>query len=101
MTKVILDACFEIPKLEDSILNFQILFNIRNMELKITTYKKNMFMICDTKGGRYCTDLDAYTSKQQKFPVHAKCYYKEIMSPGCLLFINLGLYTDYISAFTC
>ena len=32
--KVILDACFEIPKLEDSILHFQMLLNIRNMEPK-------------------------------------------------------------------
>ena len=46
-----------------------------------------MFMVCDFKSGRYYTDLDAYTSKQQKVPVHAKCYHKEIMSPECLLFI--------------
>ena len=32
---MILDEFFEIPKLEDSILNFQILFNIRNMELEM------------------------------------------------------------------
>ena len=35
---MILDACVEIPKLEDSILNFQILFNVRNMELKISQH---------------------------------------------------------------
>ena len=27
---------FEIPKLQDSILNFQTLFNIRNIELKMS-----------------------------------------------------------------
>ena len=54
--KVILDACFEIPKLENSILNFQTLFDIRNMRL---TYEKNMSMVCDTKSGRYCLDLEA------------------------------------------
>ena len=35
---MILDACFEIPELQDSILNFQILFNIRNIELKISKH---------------------------------------------------------------
>ena len=36
MIKVILDVCFEISKLEDLILNFQVLFLIRNMELKMS-----------------------------------------------------------------
>ena len=35
---MILDASFEILKLEDSILNFQLLFNMRNMELKISQH---------------------------------------------------------------
>ena len=35
---MILDACFEIPKLEDSILNFQILFSIRNIELRMSKH---------------------------------------------------------------
>ena len=35
---MILDACFEIPELYDSILNFQILFNIRNIELKMSKH---------------------------------------------------------------
>ena len=58
-----------------------------------------MFMVCDTNSGRYCTYVDAYTSKQQQISVHAKCDNKEI-SPGCLLFIYLGLHNNYISAFT-
>ena len=41
---MILDACFEIPKLEDSILNFQILFNIRNMELKISQHTRKTWL---------------------------------------------------------
>ena len=41
------------------------------------------------------------STKKQKVPVNAKYYRKEIMSSGCLLFIYLGLHTDYISAFTC
>ena len=57
-----------------------------------------MFKVCGTKSGRYCTDFDAYISKKQKVP---KCYRKEIMSSWCLLFIYVGLHTDYISAFTC
>ena len=60
-----------------------------------------MFKVCGTKSERYCTDLDAYISKKQKAPVNAKCYRKEIMSSRCLLFIYLGLHTDYISEFTC
>ena len=60
-----------------------------------------MFMVCGTKSERYCTDLDAYISKKQKVTVNAKYYPEEIMSPGCLLFIYLGLHTNYISAFTC
>ena len=35
---MILDACFEIPELKDSILNLQILFNIRNIELKMSKH---------------------------------------------------------------
>ena len=35
---MILDACFEIPELQDSISNFQILFNIRNIELKMAKH---------------------------------------------------------------
>ena len=35
---MILDACFEIPELQDSISNFQILFNIRNIELKMSKH---------------------------------------------------------------
>ena len=36
-----------------------------------------MFKVCGTKSGRYCTDLDAYISKQQKVP--CKC---EMLSQG-------------------
>ena len=53
-------------------------------------------MVCGTKSGRYCTDLDAYNSKKQKVPVNAKCSLKKIMSLGCFLFIYLGLYTTII-----
>ena len=63
-----------------------------------------MFKVCGTKNRRYCIDLDAYISKKTKkhnVPVNAECYLKEIMSSRCLLFIYLGLHTDYISAFTC
>ena len=66
----------------------------------MSTHKKNMFRLCGTKSGRYCTDLDAYIRKK-KVPVNAKCYRKEIMFSRCLLFIYLGLNTYYISAFTC
>ena len=58
-----------------------------------------MLKVCGTESRRSCIDLDAYISK--KVPVNAKCYLKEIMSSRCLLFIYLGLHTDYISAFTC
>ena len=60
-----------------------------------------MFKVCGTKSGGYYTDLDAYIGKKQKVHANAKCYRKEIMSSRCLLFIYLGLHTNYISAFTC
>ena len=53
-------------------------------------------MVFGTKSGRYCTDLDAYISKKQNVPVNAKCYRKEIMSPGCLLFIYLRVHIPII-----
>ena len=36
--KVILDSCFEIAELYDSIFNLQIWFNIRNIELKTSKH---------------------------------------------------------------
>ena len=41
------------------------------------------------------------SAKNKKSLVNAKCYRKEIMSSRCLLFVYVGLHTDYISAFTC
>ena len=35
---MILDACFEVLKLEDSILNFQMLFDERRVELKMSQH---------------------------------------------------------------
>ena len=55
-----------------------------------------MFVVCDIKSGIYRDNLDAYTSKQLKVLVHAKCYHLEIMYPGYLLFIYLSLHTSYI-----
>ena len=45
--------------------------------------------------------LTSAKKTKQNVPVNAKCYLKEIISSRCLLFIYLGLHTDYISAFTC
>ena len=39
-----------------------------------------------------------HISKQQEVSVNTKCYRKEILFSRCLLFIYLGLNTDYISA---
>ena len=41
------------------------------------------------------------SAKNTKSLVNAECYRKEIMFSRCLLFIYVGLHTDYISAFTC
>ena len=41
------------------------------------------------------------SAKKQKALVNAKCYHKEIMSSRCILFIHLGLHSNYTSAFTC
>ena len=40
----------------------------------MSKHKRNIIMVCGTKRGRYCTDLDAYISKKQKVPVNARCY---------------------------
>ena len=40
--------------------------------------------------------LTSAKKQKQNVPVTAKCYLKEIMSSRCLLFICLGLHTDYI-----
>ena len=42
--KVILDACFEIAELYDSIFNLQIWFNIRNIELKTSKHIRRTFL---------------------------------------------------------
>ena len=49
-------------------------------------------MVCHTESGRYCTDLDTYTSKEQQVSVHAKCYSKELMSPTYLSGSTYQLY---------
>ena len=41
------------------------------------------------------------SAKNKKSLLNAKCYRNEILSSRCLLFIYVGLHTDYISAFTC
>ena len=41
------------------------------------------------------------SAKSKKSLLNAKCYRKEIMSSRYLLFIYVGLHTDYISVFTC
>ena len=58
----------------------------------MTAYKKSMFMVCDTKSGRYCTDLDTNTSKQKQVSVHAKCSNKKKLSPFYLSFSTYQLY---------
>ena len=58
-------------------------------------------MVCDTERERYCTDLEVYTSKQQRVPIHGKYQRNEIRSPRCFLFVYLGLHTNYVSRFTC
>ena len=99
---MILDACFEIRKLQDSILNFQILFNIRNIELKMS---KHVGRTCLRSVALKVEDTALIwmltSAKSKNSLANAKCYRKEIMSSRCLLFIYVGLHTDYTSAFTC
>ena len=95
---MILDVCFEIYKLEDSILNFQILFDMGNMELKMSQHIRRTFLwsVACTTSERYCIDL----ALNKHVSVHAKWYSTEIMCPGCLSFIYLGLHTNCISVLT-
>ena len=62
-----------------------------------------MFKVCGTrsKSTALIWMLTSAKKRKQNVPIKAKCYLKEIMSSRCLLFIYLGLHTDYISAFTC
>ena len=46
-----------------------------------------MFVICNTKSGKYCTDLDAHTRKQQQVSARAKYYNKEILSPTVWVYV--------------
>ena len=99
---VMLDACFEISKLQDSILNFQILFNIRNIELKMSKHVRRTCLRSVALKVEDTALIWMLTSeKKQKVAANSICYRKEIMSSRCLLLIYLGLRTDYISAFTC
>ena len=41
------------------------------------------------------------STRNKKSLVNAKCYRKETMSSGCLIFIYVGLHTDYTSPFNC
>ena len=60
-------------KLENSILNFQLLFNVRNMELNMLHHRRKICLWSVTlKAEDICTCLDAYTSEQRNVPVHAK-----------------------------
>ena len=62
---MILDACFEIPELQDSIFKYCSNQKHRTKNVKKKTYKKNMFKVCGTKSRRYCIDLDSYISKKK------------------------------------
>ena len=80
----------------------QILFNITNIELKMSKHTRRTCLRSVALKVEDTTLIWTLTSaKKQKAPVNAKCYRKEIMSSRCLLFIYLGLHTDYIFAFTC
>ena len=46
---MILDAYFKITKLEDSILNLKILFDVKNMELKISQHIRRTSLWSVTK----------------------------------------------------
>ena len=49
--KVILDARFQVPKLEDSILNFQILLKKRKVELKMSQHIRRTCLLSVTLKG--------------------------------------------------
>ena len=85
----------------DCILNFQILFGIRDIELKMSKHIRRTCLRSVALKVKDNALIWMFTSAKTKRPVNAKCYRKEILSSGCLLFIYVGLHTDYISAFTC
>ena len=77
-------------KLEDSILNFQILFNITNMELKMSQHIRRTCLRSVTPKVEDTALIWMLTSANNK---------TEVMSPGCLLFIYLGPHAS-VSAMT-
>ena len=72
---MILDACFDIPKLEDSILNFQILFNIRNIELKMSKHiRRTCLRSVALKAEDTALIWMLTSAKNKKTLVNAECY---------------------------
>ena len=84
-----------------SILNFQILFNIRNIELKMSKHIRTCLSSVALKAEDTALIWMLTSAKNKKSLANAKCYRKEITSSRCLLFIYVGLHTDYVSSFTC
>ena len=83
-------------------LNFQILFNIRNIELKMSKHiRRTCLRSVALKAEDTALIWMLTSAERKKSLVNAKCYHKEIMSSRCPLFMYVGLHTDYISAFTC
>ena len=78
------------------------LFNIRNIELKVSKHIRRTCLRSVALKAEDTVLIWMLTSaKNKKSLVNAKCYRKEIMSSRRLLFIYVGLHTDYNSAFTC
>ena len=72
-------------------------FNIRNIELKMSKHIRRTYLRSVALKAEDTALIWMLTSaKNKKFLENSKCYRKEIMSSRCLLFICVGLHTDYI-----
>ena len=90
------------PSFKTPYLNFHVLLNIRNIELKMSEHiRRTCLRSVALKPEDTALIWMLTSAKNKKSLVNAKYYCKEIISSRCLLFIYAGLHTDYISAFTC
>ena len=88
---MILDACFEIPKLEDSILNFQMLFDVRNMELKMSQLIRRECFPSVALKVEDTVLIWMLTPADKKESIYMQ---NVTIRKSCLLFICLGLHTN-------
>ena len=88
---MILDACFQLPKLEDSILNFQILLNKRKVELKMSQHLRRKCLLSVTLKVAHIALIWTLTPGNNNKSLYIQ---NVAIRKYCLLLIYLGLPTN-------